>query len=125
MAKYRLDYVTNSSSSSFIIAKNNKCTEEEIKELLYSMEEQISNVIGRYCWDYKYDDDDDNVSEKTINEFIDEMTSHLYCKGDLILGEWSVSAREYNNESDEYNGFMYEYGHKLNTENLKVQCSGW
>lgn len=120
--KVRLGFVTNSSSSSFIIAQNNKCTREEVKDLLSSMKEQISEIIRNYCWDYRYGD---NISEETISEFIEEMTDHLYDEGDLTLGDWTVAAREYSSENDEYDGFMYAYGHELNTENFKVECSGW
>ena len=116
MSKIRLGFVTNSSSSSFVIAKNDKCTKEEIKEKLLTMREEIKDFL--YDFDYHND-----ISE---DDFIDEMTKILFkIPGDLILGEWAVSAREYSNENDEFDGFMYEYGHELDTENFKVEPSGW
>ena len=113
--KVRNGFVTNSSSSSFVIAKNGKCTKEEIKEKLLTMKEEIKNLL--YDWDI------DGISE---DEFIDIMTKALFkIPSDLVLGEWTVSSREYANDNDEYDGFMYEYGSQIETENFKVALSGW
>ena len=113
--KVRLGHVTNSSSSSFVIAKNDKCTKEEIKEKLLTMKEEIKDILC--CWDV------DDVSE---DEFINEMAKTLFkIPEDLVLGEWTVSSREYESDSDEYDGFMYEYGHKITTDNFKIERSGW
>ena len=113
--KVRLGHVTNSSSSSFVIAKNNKCTKEEIKEKLLTMKKEIK--------DFLYEFDYDDVSE---NEFIDEMAKTLFkVPEDLVLGEWTVSSREYESDGDEYDGFMCEYGPQITTDNFKVERSGW
>lgn len=112
--KVRLGHVTNSSSSSFIIAKNNKCTEEEIRNKLYTLKNEIKETLYDYC----VSDDDYNV-----NEFINEMTSILYSTpSDLQLGEWIVSAAECCNENDEFDGFIYMHGNDLSTENFKVEA---
>ena len=112
--KIRNGFVTNSSSSSFIIAKNNKCTKEEIKEKLLSMEKQIEEIL------YDYD------SDCSKEEFIEEMARKLFdIPSDLILGEWTVYTEVYGNDYDEYDGFMYGYGHEIDTDNFKAKESGW
>lgn len=110
--KVREDFVTNSSSSSFIVAKKNNCTIDEIRNLLKDNRKNIKSLLS------DYDLDDDN---NAIDLFIKEMSDELFrTPSDMKLGEWVASAVEYSNEDDEYSGFMYNYGYKLNTENFKV-----
>lgn len=110
--KVRADFVTNSSSSSFIVAKKNNCTIDEIRNILEENRKNIESLLS------DYDLDTDNNS---IALFIEEMSDQLFrTPSDIKLGEWLASAVAYDNESDEYDGFMYEYGYKLNTENFKV-----
>lgn len=112
--KVRLGHVTNSSSSSFIIAKNNKCTKYEIKERLRSLKPEIKEVLYDYCVD---------STDEGVDIFIDYMTKDLFNEpSTLQLGEWVVTAREYCSDNDEFDGFVYMYGHELSTDNFKVEC---
>lgn len=111
--KVRNDFVTNSSSSSFIIAKNSDCTVNEIRNRLKELLDDIKETLKLF----NRDSDDSSV-----DEFIDELCVGLFNESsDLKLGDWTASAVEYSNEDDEFGAFMYDYGYKLNTDNFKVR----
>lgn len=111
--KVRSDFVTNSSSSSFIVAKNSRCTVDEIRDTLKRCSDDIRQTLHLY--DRDCDDD-------SVNEFIEGLCLSLFnTPSDLKLGDWTASAVEYTNENDEFDAFMYDCGHKLNTENFKVE----
>lgn len=110
--KIRTDFVTNSSSSSFVIAKNNDCKIDEIIEKLQEYRKEIKNTL------MEFDIDSD---EKDIDIFIQELADELYSTPeDLKLGEWTASAREYSNEDEPQHCFIYDYGYKLSTKNFKI-----
>jgi hypothetical protein len=113
--KIRLGFVTNSSSSSFIIAKKKDCTAEEIEEKLREMKKEITEFLDD--WDLE---NDDNAVEEFIAELSGELLGRFSPGLDMQLGEWDVLAREFTNEGDIYNAFLYEYGDNIVTENFKM-----
>lgn len=111
--KIRSDFVTNSSSSSFIIAKTGKCTVDEIRNKLTELKSDIEAV---------YADMGEELTDDEMKEFIDDLARRLFhTPSDLKLGEWIASSEEFSNEDGEMDEcFMYEYGHKIQTDNFKI-----
>ena len=114
--KKRFGHVTNSSSSSFIIAKNDKCTKEEIKNSILDNKELIIEMFGLF---------DEVCEEYMIEEFAADLASSLFRVPDLKLDNWMVGSTYYSSEDEIDGAFVYEYGHKLSTDNFKVQCGDY
>lgn len=111
--KIREDFVTNSSSSSFIIAKNSRCTVEEIKNKIYEQKENIIDLHQNLF--------DEELTEEELRNFVEDLAEELFTiPRSLSLGDWVASAEEYSYEDEAGNCFMYEYGYLLNTDNFKV-----
>ena len=111
--KVRKDYVTNSSSSSYVIAKKDDCTVDEIKSALNTLRGDIKRTLKDYVEDY---------DDKGIDDFIDETARRLFSTANgLRLDDWLVAATTFDNESEAYEGFLYEFGGEFNTENFKMR----
>ena len=110
--KVRKDFVTNSSSSSFIIAIHKDCTEQEVRDNVNECRED-----AKYLLDMLDMEHDDSSVERFIEEIVDELMHHY---DTMELGDWQVSAEEYSNEDSEVGAFIYDYAWKLGTEHFKV-----
>lgn len=114
--KKRFGHVTNSSSSSFIIAKNDKCTKEEIKNSILDNKKLIREMFENF---------DEDCEEYMIEEFADDLASSLFGIPDLKLDNWMVGSTTCSSEDEIDDAFVYEHGCKLSTDNFKIQYGNY
>lgn len=120
--KIRSGFVSNSSSSSFIIAVRSSVTNEDINAFVENATENIKNFIEDM--DYKSDCMDEIV-EEVKQELRNELQFILMDSSGLLLGDWKVFANEYSNEDGDYYAFMYDYAQDLSTELFKFKRAGY
>ena len=130
MAKIRLSYVTNSSSSSFIIARKNNIKESDVVNLIIDklsdyIERELKNIND---YDLKYLDDELKVFiiqkdyDKAVKLIANELCDRLLdAYSEMELGDWKVHAEEFGNEDGFYNNLIYSYGNILVSDNFKVE----
>ena len=129
MAKIRLSHVTNSSSSSFIIARRNDIRESDVVNLIIDklsdyIKKEI-NGMDRYDLDYLDDElkvliiqkDYDKAVKLIANELCDRL---LDTYSEMDLGDWKVHSEEFGNEDSFYDNLIYSYGNVLASDNFKV-----
>lgn len=127
--KIRLSHVTNSSSSSFIIARKNNVKESDVTNLII---EKLSDYIERELkniddYDFKYLDDElkvliiqkdyDKAVKLVANKLCDRL---LDAYSEMELGDWEVHSDEFSNEDNFYSRLIYDYGYMLVSDDFKV-----
>lgn len=99
--KIRRGFVTNSSSSSFVIAIRDDATQEDIYNELFKLVdlEYIEEWVAQE-W----------VAAETVKEIMHEVAEELYSHHmcGMTLAGWHISSSEYNNEDNDVGMFMYD-----------------
>ena len=123
--KIRTDSVTNSSSSSYIIAKKSDCTKDDVIKNMGSLKQMVDDVleygyIPNDVLKFELQNPDKSKAEMALKEFIaDEILGEDY---EMELDGWSVVGGECSGE-DGYilETFLYEYGNRVDSEKIKIR----
>lgn len=129
MGKIRVGFVTNSSSSSFVIARKSDIKESDVVNLIIDklsdyIERELKNIDD---YDLKYLDDELKVFiiqkdyDKAVKLIANELCDRLLdAYSEMELGDWKVHVEEFGNEDGFYNNLIYSYGNILVSDNFKV-----
>ena len=132
--KIRNGFVSNSSSSSFIIAKKEGVTEEDIGDILST--KYRDDIIDfcendlQYCYDKPEDEDVvlkgdvlyDRIC-KMVAADLNKMLENKYCS--MKLGDWILSSSDFGNEdSDILGNLIYTYISGIDLPDFKIKSSG-
>lgn len=134
--KIRNGFVSNSSSSSFVIAVSNDCKAEDIKNVLLKENKALESFI-KDDFEYvseNYDEFEglegeelkvaiaETVADEILNSFISYGNGHDYF---MKLGNWKVTAEEYSNEGSGLTDlFVYQNLGEVDTEKFKIKSAG-
>lgn len=127
--KCRFSHVTNSSSSSFIIAKHESCTREDIHTALNNMRDDIKRFLESNGKWLRFRDesikellktgDIDIATVLAINELEDELYD-FYTP--LVLDYWECGSEEFSDEDGEFFAvFLMNFGDRFKCNALKIR----
>lgn len=131
MGKIRVGFVTNSSSSSFVIARKNDIKESDVVNLIIDkLSDDIKRELkdiekDRYIFDYLDAELQIAIIRKDYNEAV-KLIANKLCDilldtySEMDLGDWKVHSKEFGNEDGFYDCLIYDYGYKLISDNFKV-----
>lgn len=128
--KCRCGHVTNSSSSSFIIARHESCKSEDIRAALNNMRDDIKKMLEDnkgFLYFHNGDIEDllkINDIEQATDLAIDELTDRLYHFSDngLVLDYWECNAEElYDDDGDFLAIFLMYNSSKFICNTLKFR----
>ena len=132
--KIRNGFVSNSSSSSFIVAKRKGVTEEDIRDILST--KYRDDIIDfcendlQYCYDKPEEEDRilkgdelyDRICEIVATD-LNRILENKYCS--MRLEDWILSSSDFGNEdSDILGNLIYTYISGIDLPNFKIKSTG-
>ncbi len=119
--KIRTGFVSNSSSSSFVLAFKKAATREEIKEAFYTQKDDILEFLQDNLDYLEISDTYTDVNEALepfILDCVDTVVS--YSKNGLTLDNWTVFGGTASNDtSNNFDALMY--GININGDFFKIE----
>lgn len=108
--KFRSDFVTNSSSSSFVIARHKEYSKKDFDKLIADNDKLIRKILEVKT---------DSNREWLIEEIEYEIR---FASADLTIGDWDIICGRASNDNDGIEYFLYECSTE-DTEHFKMRRS--
>lgn len=125
--KTRRGFVTNSSSSSYIIAKKKDATLTDIKNSLSKVRDNAKSfLIEQHKWIDLEPDVEESIRkedyDKAVDAFLEYVADYLYGNFNAgTLGDWEVGSDEFWDDSgDPYEKFILESAWLIGDSNLQI-----